>query len=240
MSTSLRFCGFAAGAWVISLALNGCGGGGGSAGTSAIPSDFPSGASAVASGNAFPIDAALAAFFQASRQFTLTGGYPGQSRTLTYTITPRGSTTPWNTGVPAQQTDVVAHFADSNVSTDQETESLYFQTSPFQIVLVNTVDSANVTTQFTPLPATATVGQSGTYEQVTDYTDMSESSILATETLTWRLYPDTASTAWWCLIDHAVGQEGGDVMECYRLDASGNVLGFKVATSDSSGTQIFQ
>lgn len=93
------------------------------------------------------------------------------------------------------------------------------------------------------LPSQATVGQSGNLNPDTQYQNSTMTTITGTDTNSWALNADTATTAWLCTTDNYIdsadpAHSSFTETDCLRIDASGNVLGFKTNAVRADGLKI--
>lgn len=199
----------------VSLILADCGGGGGSSSPAAV--------------SQFPVAAAMSSFAQASHSFTLSATIGSNTETLQASFTLGAASTFGGQSASTLNQSVV--ISVNGVAGAALTTTSYFSTNPFK-KLGGVVTSGSLSRQYTvyanqqTLPTNATVGQSGSFDSYTAYTDSTMSTVYATGTDQWSLSTDTASTAWLCNIDTEtiVGSAATPITNCYQIDASGNVL----------------
>ena len=115
--------------------------------------------------------------------------------------------------------------------------TLYFTLSP--VTLVGGMDDAGLTI-FTPqgsLPTAASVGSSGPYTRADTYVSDSNRTLLGQTVMSWSLEPDTATTAWACIVYSSMD---GFLFEkdCYRIDAAGTISNAKATMNLTDGTTL--
>ena len=115
--------------------------------------------------------------------------------------------------------------------------TLYFTLSP--VTLVGATAAAELTI-FTPeaaLPTAAHVGSSGAYTRADAYVSESDRTLLGRTRMGWSLEPDTATTAWACLVYS--GMDGFMFeKDCYRIDAAGTVFNARATMNFTDGTVL--
>lgn len=209
------------------VSLVGCGGGGGG-------SSGP-----VAAASTFNLNAAVSNALTSGVSVTgLTATSGADTYTLSLSIQPQADAAfEGTTYKQARQTVTVNRngaFAASGFS------NVFFSLNP--VTIRGAVDSDgeySVYSQQTALPTAATVGQTGAVHFVTAYTSSAKTTVVSTQTVTWSLEADTATTAFACLNSSATFTNGSRVAEadCYKIDAAGQVLGAK-ATITINGTTL--
>jgi hypothetical protein len=212
---------------IVSAVLSSCGGGGDGGGGG------PSGP--VASTLPFPIAGAISVYEQTSHSFTLNGtdNRTSNSYTFTYSFTPGAATT--FEGSAAQTASTSAILKTNGVTTATGSGTDYYQVNPFVALgHVSTTGQYAVASSQTAFPTTGMVGQTGAAWLETQYANSSKATVQSTTTVTWSLEADTAMTAWFCL-NYSTASSNPTLTEsdCYKVDGSGNVLGYKLTTSQS-------
>lgn len=208
----------------VALSLCGCGGGGGSSGPDVVASTLD-----------FPVDAAASSYFQSAHHFNLSGVLYGRTPfSAVMTLTPGSGTTTFQGQSVLYATQTLTVYDQYGAYAGSTSSTSYFNTGPFR-VYGGTDSNGNVTvSDSTPrLPTTAKVGQSGPLGTSTTYSDSTLNNVVSTETDSWSLEADTASTAWLCL--NAQYADGTWSKDCYEIDASGNVMGYKGSGTDGNG-----
>jgi len=208
----------------VAALLSACGGGGGGDG-SPPPPDLT-----------FNLDAAFANTLTQGISFpNLRASYNGVSFQLSI------SSTPTSDGVFLSQTYHRA-IESSTVAINGQagpvvSATLYFTLSP--VTLVGGMDDAGLTI-FTPqasLPTAAHVGSSGPYTRADTYVSESNRTLLGQTVMSWSLEPDTATTAWACLVYS--GMDGFQFeKDCYRIDAAGTIFNAKATMNLTDGTRL--
>lgn len=117
------------------------------------------------------------------------------------------------------------------------TSTLYFRLSP--VTLVGGTDEMGLTI-FTPqasLPTAATVGTSGPYTRADTYVSETNRTLLGQTVMSWTLEPDTATTAWACLV-YSDMQGVQFEKDCYRIDPAGSIFSAKATLNLPDGTTL--
>lgn len=209
------------------LLVTACGGGGnGGNKTTLPPAD-----GTVSSTLSFPVSGALTAYQQAAHNYTLRAtDTAGASYTMTFTQTPQASVAFEGRLTSATRIDAVVTKAGAFWKQSSVTQ--YFQPSPYlEIGQVGTgayyVDDISAPRY---LPTSAKVDDSGALNDITVYEGPSKSSVIGHQLVLWRVLPDTATTARLCITTVSTPVSGPTLTEadCFRMDASGNVLGITI------------
>ncbi|MDF2463735.1 MAG: hypothetical protein K0Q43_1970 [Ramlibacter sp.] len=208
----------------VAALLSACGGGGGGDGAPPPPEA------------AFNLDAAFANTLTKGISFpNLRANYNGVSFQLSI------SSTPTTDGVFLSQTYRRA-IESSTVAINGQpgpvaSSTLYFTLAP--VTLVGGMDDSGLTI-FTPqgsLPTAASVGSSGPYTRADTYVSDSNRTLLGQTVMSWSLEPDTATTAWACLVYS--GMDGFQFeKDCYRIDAVGTIFNAKATMNLTDGTTL--
>lgn len=220
---------------IIFLAMiGGCGGGGGV------------GSTAVTSGPvaqiSFPIEATFTTLATSGSSYNVSASdSQGNVYTLAFTITPGPTKTFFN--VPRLTYMESATLKKNGILVNTTSSEVYFSGSPFTVwgAWSGTNDVLKVTQQGV-LPATATVGASGPFFSGTKAIGNFTLNTVS-ETATWSLEADTSSTAWLCInTSTAAGltTSAGVASECFRVNGSGSVVGFKTDVTVSGVTLSFR
>jgi len=221
-------------ALLVSGLLAGCGGGGGG-GSAPAPT---TGATTT-----FPLTSAVSAFSQTSHNYSLTGSSGGNTYGLQFNMTP-GTTLQTFEGQLASTMVESLIVKQNGAVVDTETGTSYFQVSPYTAFgYISTSGVYEVSSQQQPLPASATVGQSGPLGTIKVYTDSTKTSLAATITEVWSLQADTATTAWGCENGSEVFTNGSPtigIATCYKVDTSGNVLALRLTLAINGQSLTFQ
>ena len=187
----------------------------------------------------FPVEAVFSSLASTASTYTAsTSDATGNSYLLSVNRSPgpdKTNTLIYPTPLKTYTQTKVVQKNGTVVSTDNS--EVFYTGGPFSPYgNLNDLYGANnymkVTTQFT-LPATGRVGSSGVLYKGRNYLN---NSTLSFDTWygVWSLEADTPTSAWLCLsIDIApanVAVAATSEMECYKLDQSGSVTGFKADT----------
>jgi hypothetical protein len=168
--------------------LGGCGGGGGGGGT----------AGAITSTQTFQVQAALATMFtaQSTLSFTVSGTVNGVNVTGSGTVT-RGSVTgtTFEGASALQRSTTVSMTLTGNGQTIPLTSTDVSYATSNYIPLGSSGAEYEVVVGTPTIPATAMVNDNGTAYVSSLYTNSSKGTFLGTDTVTYVLLPDTASTA---------------------------------------------
>lgn len=222
------------GACVCSALLASCGGGGGS---SSSPGPTVT---------SFPVAAAVNSFAQANHTYHLTASASGVTFNATFTLTPGAAAT--FEGQMTSTANVSVDITASTGASSSGADTSYFTLSPFKFVgdLVTAGTSAGHYTVYAnqmALPTMASVGQTGSLDTSTTFTDNTKTTVDSTSVETWALSQATSSTGWLCdnvTSTPAGGGSGTTSSECYQVDASGNVVALKIVVVVSGQSVTFQ
>lgn len=206
-----------------------CGGRGGSSGDPAV--------------TMFPVESAVIAYLTSPRSFTTTYTDPanGDVYTLGYVHTP-GTDSNFE-GNPAKTVRLAIDLKKNGTQIGTSSQDDYFQTSPFKSL--GTIDNTGeytVVSNQAALPATAKVGDGGNLHTSTTYTNDTKSAISATSVATWNLQAATGDTAYFCANSTVKSTDGSpDVSgsECYRINATGAVVGNRITINTNGQTLVF-
>lgn len=210
-------------AFAVAALVSACGGGGGGGG---VPSPEAT----------YNLDAAFANTLTKGINFpNLRSSWNGLSFQLSI------ASTPTTDGVFLSQTYRRAIQTSSVVINGQPgpvaSSTVYFTLAP--ATLVGGVDESGLTiftTQGT-LPTAAVVGSSGPFTRADTYVSETNRTLLGQTLMGWSLEPDSATTAWGCLVYS--GMDGVQFeKDCYRIDAAGNILGAKATMNLPDGTVL--
>ncbi len=216
--------------------LAGCGGGGGG-GNAWTP---------IASTEVFQLKTAWDNIVRdtGTRSFTVSGTYAGLALRGSGSITQGGLVGAVFEGVAAQQklTTVSATITGGGQTvTDTESGSDFYD-SNYLPLGTQTADEYTVVNGSATIPQTARVGDTGTAYSDNRYTNSSKTSFLGTNTYTYALQADTASTA----IAQIVGVEKDGLGATtytrtlrYRITPAGAVTPLSETVTDSDGSMVF-
>lgn len=255
---------------LMAMLVVGCEGGGGDDGTSSATSvtDPDNGvitpttpatdgtASATAVGGTgtvsstlnFPVEAVLAALAASSTSYVASGlDASGSSVTLTATRVPGGAKT--DTNIYPQPLQTVLHTqtqvrAGTVISALRQED--FVSVGPMFVFgnnnMYGTSNYTKVSTHFSP-PATSQVGVSGELYNGKNYVAGAAGTIDAWRTM-WWLDADTASTAWLCvnLTVTPAGATAASLVdtECFRIDQSGAISGFRADITETGNKISFR
>lgn len=220
-----------------SLLVAACGGGGSdSSGTVTTTPPAP----AV---KTYPIESAVTAFNTSSHTNTLTyTDSKGNVFTIEYSNAP-GADASFN-GQAAKTSVVTAVLKLNGALVETTSQTVYFQIAPFKVL--GTLDSDglySIAANQGTLPASAKVGDTGSFFTSTEYASASSSTIVSHTVGTWTLEANTADTAYFCkndsITDNTVNAQPVTSSECYRVNAAGTVLGMRVTVTMDGQTFVF-
>jgi hypothetical protein len=201
------------------LALAGCGGGGDSAVTPAVTT--------------FPVEAVLTTV--ATTAGTYGGNYADStgSYALAISIAP-GAAANFGTSPNLSKTYTTSTVLRKNGGiVGTATAVTYFSTGPLALIGIQAGSDVTIPSQRTTLPASATVGTSGPFYTGTQY--LGGSTVLTSAaTGSWSLEQDTASTAFLCLNTSIAGTLRTTEADCFKINATGAIVGFKAITTTNA------
>jgi hypothetical protein len=128
-------------------------------------------------------------------------------------------------------------------------QTVYYTLNPFDpIGAINSTGSPYaVTTSFTALPATLTVGQSGPFSTITAYQNNAQGVVEATQANTYSVIADTPTTLQLCttgvvtpVANNPDKITANTETDCYRVDASGNMSLYSITVTAASGSVTFK
>lgn len=186
------------------MLLTACGGGGGGGATAPAQ---------VASTQTFQIKTAIVNNFNATstKSFTVSGTLNGVSVTGTGTVTNGSiSSTTFETISALQKVSTVSMSLTANgVTTPITTTSTSYVDTNY-VPLGSLSTEYEVVTAPVTIPTTALVNDTGTAYTANRYTSISKATLLGTDTVTYVMLPDTASTALLKVI-HTSKDTGGNI-----------------------------
>jgi hypothetical protein len=188
----------------------------------------------------YPVDLAISDFYQMSHRFTLHASSGSDNYGLDIAITPGGQAsfqgvqgmTDKNTSSESKNGTVLG----TNTSTD------YFLTTPYT-QLGTTFSSGLVIldSDQQALPEFAEVGASGKLDSQKYYSDSSLGSQIGTGNRSWTLASLTSDTAQFCIHDtDDLGGSPETEVDCYDLDAKGNVTAIQITIVNGGQTLTFK
>lgn len=201
-----------------SVFLSACGGGGGATATPVVEI------------TEFPVDASFSAFFSRAGINTASAkDLAGNSYTLTYQIAPGADKSLPGSSAPSPLKTVavtasVRINAGAPVSSSSE---IYFSMSPFKLWGIDGANFEKQSHQLDAAPVAASVGSFGNL--ASGYLTRPDGFFLDpySRNISWALERDTATTAWLCIDTQIATASPGREKDCARIDARGNVSGFK-------------
>jgi hypothetical protein len=189
----------------------------------------------------FPFASVVSSYLQSTHDHVLTATSGGDTYTLTW-HSEAGAPGTFE-GTPSQTMNYTNAITKNGVAYAGSTLTDYFGLNPFKPLggVNHTLGSYEVAVDQHTLPASALPGQGGPLDTSTKYADSSKRVVIATSAASWALVSDGASTAWACVnvaIHHVtpVVSEGSESV-CYRIDASGAIIGVKM-TVDLNGVLL--
>ncbi len=221
-------------------------GGGSDDDVAATPASTPD--ATVASTQVFPVDKAITVFQQNAQLFTLSAVVGADTYTLDVTQTP-GESKPFNGGAESVSTTMInANIKKNGVDFKLARSEVYFKTGNYLQVGKVGVSSGllTVTNPSSPIymPLNATVGQSAALSSATLYEEANsrEPLVWGSETASWELRADTALTAWLCFKTETtpLAEAAYSETDCYKIDATGAVLGQSVTLTNGTQTLSFK
>jgi hypothetical protein len=192
----------------------------------------------------YPLASAVSAFLQSSRDYTLKAKAGADVYELTWHSEP--GTQGLFEGHLASTLDYSNTITKNGEKFAGSTLTDYFEVNPFHPYggINHTLGNYDVASNQQPLPPVALAGQSGFLSNGIRYADSSKGRVLATSVTTWSLEDIGLSAAWACLKSSIVqaGGNGQTTSEsvCYKIDTSGNAIGFRVELTLNDLTLTFQ
>ncbi len=216
---------------LLAVTLSACGSGGGSA---VAPSTSPT--------TTFPFASAVSAFMQASHNYNLSAVSGADTYSLQINFTP-GTQQLFEGHLSSTMAESII-IKKNGVVASTFSDTAYFDVSPYKDWGDIASDgSYSVAAGQQALPSVASVGQSGSLETSTTYTNSTKTSITSTDTEVWSLESDTATTAWACINSTTTYTNGSPTVsggECFKADQSGNVSAMKFSIYVSGQSLTFQ
>lgn len=185
----------------------------------------------------YPVDLALADFFQMAHSYQLHGSLGSDSYVLDINITP-GAQANFN-GVQAMTSTSASVLKKNGTTVSSGSAKDYFLTTPF--TQVGTTLSSGITivdSNQQPLPEFVKVGDQGTLDTQKYF---SGSSQVATGARTWSLVSLSADTAQFCIHDtDDLGGASETEIDCYDMDAKGNITAIEVTEISGGQTLVLK
>ncbi len=199
----------------------------------------------VASTATFDTSAAMVNVATQAFSYTVSGyDVSGNTYTVVYASTPGGSAsfqTGSGTNVPAVTASVTETFSENGSSPSVTTTTNYFDPSTYAFLgsssnYAGGYEVVTPTPTVSPVPATATEGQSTSLFSANLFRDSTMAVNDGTLTETFALNADTATTALMCLDDTtspnasgtADGLVSGQTSVCYRISPAGTIQGVEL------------
>ncbi len=190
----------------------------------------------------YPVEAAMLNIYTKERSQILKAVVGNQTASAEITVTPKGNMVFNNKSVQAAEISTINKV--NNQITNQSAAINYFTVNP--LVFHGFTDSAgkySLSNQTTPIPKTATVGDSSPLITENVYSDRSMRNQIGTYQQSWSLMQDGNNSAWLCINTSKNllpnSQAEGTTSECYKINARGDILASKVTLSQptNSGMQ---
>jgi hypothetical protein len=180
----------------------------------------------------YPLASAVGAFLQSRNDYTLKARVGADVYELTWHSEP-GAPRLFE-GHLASTLEYTNTITKNGERIASSTLTDYFDVSPFRPYggINHTLGNYDVSSNQQPLASVTLPGQSGFLSNGTRYADTTKAKVLATSTTTWSLEDAGSTAAWACLnssITH-IGESSPTTSEsvCYKIDTSGNSIGFKI------------
>lgn len=188
----------------------------------------------------YPVEATFASAFTTSSSYTTTArDNSGNVFVLDFAITPGPTKTePLISADPKSTALISVAVSVNNSYPVTDVTELYFTRTPFSVAGSLNGTTVYRVTQATALPATARIGASGVFATGT----ITDGSVTTTQTMTWLLESDPGTAnAWLCMVMQVDAPDGRYMeKDCFRIDAAGNVSGFKTDISTPGLTLQFR
>ena len=219
--------------------LSACGGGGGDGAASPAPaSPAPVTAAAI-----FPLDTTYKQIATTGISLNGTAIDGADTWTMALSVAPAADET--FEGATAKKYLQVITIKRNGATVDSSTRESFFTINPFNVKGFKNNDGTYgiQTVANSTLPNVAKVGDSGSLDTMTIYTNSSKSSVLSTQRGTWTLEADTATTAFSCrniTFRDPSGNVEGTTSNCYKIDTNGTVKGIKYTIAVSNKILVFR
>ena len=214
---------------VLMGALSACGGGGsGYGGSGSAPSTYD-------------IDTIVTKFEQTSQSYDLMATSGANTYSLQISSVP-GSSAAFD-GITADTATSTVTFFTNGTLTSTDISTLFYLTSPYESIggIDATSGEVAVYSGQRVLPIAAKVGDSGTADTQTVYTDSSLTTVIGTITDTWTLSAGTGNDAILCLDSKGTNASGPFTeTDCYTIDPAGDALALIITLTESGQTLVFQ
>ena len=182
----------------------------------------------------YPVETAMLNIYTKARSQSLVATVGNQTASADIKVTPKGSMVFNNKKVQGAEVNTINKV--NNQVTDQSVAINYFTLQP--LVFHGFTDSSgkySLSNQTTTLPKMATVGSSSKLITEDVYADRSMRKKIGTYNQDWSLSRESNNTAWFCIETSANlminNDPNGSSAECYKINASGDILDSKVTIS---------
>ena len=204
-------------------ALTACGGGGdGGAAAPATPAVT------------FNADAALGtALAQGVSISGLSGRDPNLGALFTASLAFAPASDAFFDGALQKRSTQTSSVGATGVPTQTEVTQVFYATAPARFIGSTSSAGFTVFTSRGALPAAGAVGQSGAFADGVIFASSAKTTRLGTVTVTWSIEADTATTAFACLNSVTTGSAQATEKDCFKIDATGKILGAKIALTAS-------
>ena len=211
---------------LVTASLVACGGGGGGT-TAVIPT--------------YSADAATTKLLAAGGTFTATAVSGSDTYTLSLSTTPDADAT--FGGTTRKKSTQSLTIKKNGVLAGVSTYDSYYSVNPLvSYGAVFSDGTYGVSTGSYVTPTAAKVGDSGAAGTQVIYTNSTLASILSTQTSTWTMEADTATTAFYCLnsvIKNASNIQTSTGSTCFKIDSGNNAIGLRITITVSGTTLVF-
>lgn len=197
----------------------------------------------------FPVNTAITSFLAQPSTYILNANASGDNLRLTSSFSPRADEVEPNLSPsPLSSYLLTESLSVNNGPAETDSSIGYYSENPFEVwggrseYAPGQYSPAVPATSRTPMPFTATVGQSGFLGAWPDgYYDANGNFVEASETLSWTLERATGDTAWLCLESAAQDTDGTyAINRCMRINQSGTTVGYKVDVRTPYGALGFR
>lgn len=182
----------------------------------------------------YDLDDAVSTYYQENHSYILHATNGGNVFTLQFGVSP-GSQASFH-GTQALTATVTINISEESTAVAASTSTLYFLSGPFEDVggISLSTGSETVFANHKHLPTAASIGDTGSLDTATIFTDSTHSTVSGHQTDTWTLNA-SGSNAQFCINAEITGGTNATQGNCYVIDAKGNVLSASVSI-DVGGT----
>ena len=190
----------------------------------------------------YPIETAMLNIYNKAYSDEVQALVDGQRVTVVTQVTPKGAMRFNNKSV--QGAEVVTITKINEQIADKTVGINYFTLAPLVFHgFTSDIGEYSVTTQTTPIPKTAKIGDASAYLTEHVYSDSSQRKAINTYTQTWSLKQASPATAWLCIENSenlllSYDPEGTST-ECYEINVKGEILASNV-TLNGDETIVFK